>query len=275
MAMLPLCGMNGAIYSTVISFGVFFFLVARCCLAKPVKKTFLFMLAIAIGVNLLVWISWTPSKAAGQGLFFVQSIRSTFILLSASMFAYATDGIAWKSAIILGLVVTAGYSTTRKSVTRSLTFSDLIMTLVIVASLLVILAVAVGRAQTEHLIFHYGNLTLLIPIVSWTIVSKDLNGRVSLVVGLLMLLLFSSAYIANLEWRSSLTKFKHKNYQGIDYALNHEPDPALIVDEFRDEFIWSDQLAAEQKIWIVNSINTLRQKRYPIYTLKAQPGQAQ
>lgn len=268
LALLPLCGMNGAIFSTVITGGLLAHCGTRRFLGGHLDKFNLSLLTIPVAVNVMVWTSWMPSEASKRQASFPESLGAVFKLLPASMFDFAANGIKWKSLIIMGLVIAALVTTLRQAIYHRLTMSDLMLSLVLIASLMVIFAVTIGRGPSEHLTFHYGNLTLLLPLAAWIILSKHLPEIASITLALSILILYGNAYYANLEWRSGLILFRQNQCAGVTYALKHETDPGKIVDGFRDEFIWSEDLAADQKRWIVDSINTLRGKGYPNYVDK-------
>jgi hypothetical protein len=264
--------MNGAIFSAVFSLGIGAFLLSKNSPSMPERKLLVCSLLGAIASNLLVWLSWKPSDATTYQLSLSASLQAAVSLLPANMFAFSTDGTAWKAAIIGLLIAAACYVISTKIISRTLSFGDLIIALAIAAGLSIVLAVSIGRSQTGHLVFHYGNLTILLPIASWIVVSKALRPRQSLIIGCLLTGLYTSAYVTNLEWRSSLILAKQEVYRDIDFAL-HQQDPAVIVDRFPEEFLWSEEpaLAAEQKRWIIRSLNVLRERQYQMYSVQKTP----
>src|SRR5262249_53957148 len=76
---------------------------------------------------------------------------------------------------------------------------------VLCATLLLMLALAAGRSKSQSwapgLEMHYGLLTIMMPIISWIIVSSHVSGKTQAVVGVLLVALFARAYTANWDWR--------------------------------------------------------------------------
>lgn len=270
LSLLPLCGMNGAIFSSVISTGLFAYIGFKSLKGTAKHLRHGWLLVFPLISNLIVWLAWTPSEASKHDFSLPQSLDALFKLLPASMFSFAASYFSWKSIIIIGLIFCALFLVLRKAQGSQLSSSDLILSLIICASVLVIVAVTIGRSDSEHLVFHYGNLTILVPVTAWIIISSHISNFASSLLATSLVILFAASYFTNLEWRSSLILSQRDVYREINYALNNEPDPARIVQKFPQEFLWTNDpaLANEQLKLIVRSINTLRLKNYPNYALK-------
>ena len=265
LALLPLCGMNGAIYSTVISGGLLTILGIKYYLGRGgLQKAFFFRLWIPIAINLLIWLSWKrvelPTIRAGLA----ESLAATFQLLASQMFQFALSGVQWKALIVFSLAVSALITAARRASQRQLSLPEYALSLVIIASLGISLAVITGRGLSQHLVFHYGNLMGLLPIASWILLTKQLPKIALNALGLGLLLLFFLAYSTNLEWRAGLILYKQNDYVNTAYALRHDSSPGQTIDKFRDEFITtsSESLAAQQRQWVIDSVNQLKSKGF-------------
>ena len=180
------------------------------------------------------------------------------------MFHFSLSGTEWKALIVIGLALAALITTARQASRRQLSVPDYALSLVIIASLGISLAVITGRGLSQDLVFHYGNLMGLLPIVSWIILSKQLPRAAINILGLGLLLLYTLAYSANLEWRAGYILMKQNDYINVAYALRHDANPAQTIDKFKDEFVGasSETLAAQQRQWVIDSVTLLKSKGF-------------
>lgn len=220
--------------------------------------------------NLVVWLAWSPSTASKQVFSLQASITTVIELIPASIFAFAPRSAAWNSIAIALLTLAALWLLMPRWRALGLSLSDIVLSLVICASMTVIIAVAAGRAGTEHLIVHDGNLTLLLPITAWMVLSTH-GGRLgTMVITPLVLFLFVASYLANFEWRSSPLAARRQVYANINSALHHETDPSKIIRDFPEEFPLpcNSFLARKRMKTMTRGIETLRRSGYPNYALQ-------
>jgi len=264
LALLPFCGMNGAIFSTVISAGLLAPLGINHYLGRGRQKAYFLWLLIPIAVNLLIWLSWNRVELPINRGGLMESLGAISRLFSSQMFHFSLSGTEWKALIVIGLALAALITTARQASRRQLSVPDYALSLVIIASLGISLAVITGRGLSQDLVFHYGNLMGLLPIVSWIILSKQLPRAAINILGLGLLLLYTLAYSANLEWRAGYILMKHNDYANVAYALRHDANPAQTIDKFKDEFVGasSETLAAQQRRWVIDSVTLLKSKGF-------------
>lgn len=270
LGLLPLCGMNGAIFSTVMSTGLLAFLGVRCAIGKPTKRAFLLVLSLAVSSNLLVWLSWTPSSATTQAPTISDILASSWTLLGASTLALTTQQPALTSGLVLMLASAACIALVTRARSGDLHFSDLVLCLVILASLLTIAAVAIGRAQTEIPIFHYGYLIVLLPISSWIIISRSSRAWVEMLAASTLVALYATSYATNLNWRLDLLPSQARRSRELEEALHSERDTGAIIDRFGRELIGGNSRAvAKNRRKINDRLKLLRQRKYPLYKVNS------
>lgn len=264
LTLLPLCGMNGAIFSTVISCGGLAVLISKQRAGKLSNPKVLALAIIPIVMNLIIWLSWKRIDLPTPRGDLKQTFTALIQLLPAQMFAFASSGAAWKALVIFSLTTAALITLARRLRRRQISLAEIALGLVIIASLAISLAVITGRGISPDLIFHYGNLMVLLPIAAWLVLSKQGASLAvhSLAAGLLVL--FFTAYITNLEWRAGLTLYKQNEIAQVTYALRHEADPSRAIDKFKDEFVTaqSEPLASQQRRWAIDSMTVLKSKGF-------------
>lgn len=269
-----LCTMSGAIFSTVMTGGVLLSFLVQIWRRQPVNRLLLSLLVLVLVENALVWLLWQPSSAVKGGTSWVGMMQIFLNLLPSSMFTYSLQHLAWKILIIVGLLGLAAYALYLSVRSHRYTFSDLVLALGILANLAVILSVAVGRSAAlggwnDALVVHYGNLTGLLPILTWLLISKHFNPKLTLVLASATLVVFLAAYQANYQWRVEYTDTSISRNQLIYQAFNQQPDVEKLVAQFALDFTLSGTPIEQREA--VRCITTLRSLNYPVYRLNPPP----
>jgi hypothetical protein len=269
MSITPFCGMNGAIFSTVIVAGIFFF----CLLKRKTFKrhnTFLkTALVLLLIENLAIWFFWTPSEATREGVIYSEIARFFLRLLPSSMFHHALNNyIYWKIGIfLLGLIIAAIIIYQKIKINRYL-FSDFIITLTLFTNLLVILAISLGRSGAQEgwndlLISHYGNLTLLIPILIWLLISSHFTQKTLFFSGFFLLVVFGLSYIDNFQLRTKIVNSTFEKQIQMVYELNHTQDLKKFVSNHPFQFTWGNSPQEQESVSI--RLEMLRNQGYLTY----------
>jgi hypothetical protein len=155
----------------------------------------------------LLWVFWRPSAASNVDSFSLALIVQFFYgLFNSSLIVYAFQYPAWKCGILALLLAAALGFGCRSLMRRSeRPLSDVALLGMLCATILLMLALAAGRSKYQSwapgLEMHYGFLTIIMPIVSWIIVSSNVNRKTQVVVGVLLVALFARAFMANWNWR--------------------------------------------------------------------------
>lgn len=263
-----LCGMNGAIFSSVLIAGVITYLIGEKELSGKTFYTIKSLVALVVIENIVVWSLWSPTSATGVETNIVGLIEIFFKLLPASMAVFTFSGMGWKIAVILLGLMLVVYLSVHHFGNEKRSFSDFFLRLALLASLLVILSVAIGRSKAQGgwnnvLAMHYGYLTVLLPILTWLFVSKRLGPKFSALIGLVGVIIFARAYQENYIWRHDYALSIYENTQLVNNALRDESEVKALVDRYALDFTWKNNNDAKQPV--VDAISTLRAKNYKIY----------
>jgi hypothetical protein len=269
MAISPFCGMNGAIFSTVISAGLLTYYLLKFNFGKSISKSLKIALAFLLLENIAVWALWTPSEASRQGAIYGEIARFFLRLLPGSLFNYSLNNyVYWKIALFLFGLVLAGTIFYKKLRNRNCLFPDFMITLIIVANLVVILLISISRSAAQEgwsniLIFHYGNLTLLIPILIWFLISNHFTEKTLFFSGILFLLIFSLSYIDNFQLRAKIIGSTFENQIRMVYELNHTQDIKNFVANYPLELTWKGSPGEQESVSIM--LEMLRKQGYLTY----------
>ncbi len=165
-------------------------------------------LGLCGAVNAALWFTWSPSSASSTTAFSLPVAADyLFGLVNSSLVVYAFVNANVKFAVLAALFA-AGLAFGTYSIWRSRgrSLAETYMIGALVATLLLMLAIALGRSRYQPwapgLEMHYGYLTILAPITSWLLVSARIGRTARTVLGLVLLAMFARAYQANWDWRS-------------------------------------------------------------------------
>jgi hypothetical protein len=225
-----LCGMNGMIISSAMT--VTFLALPRADLMRPVTAL---LAAATVATNVVLWITWVPSDAANVGGFDAARVAGFFYgLITSSLIAAADGGTVWKAGIMVMLVCAALWFGTRSVIRdRGKIISTVVMLGMLCATLLLMLSIAFGRTKDAGWFpadaVHFGYATILMPIVSWILVSSHVGRKNGTVAGALLVALFGWAYWVNMDRR-------------IEYATASAQENAIVQSRIASA-IDADELA--------------------------------
>lgn len=210
--LLAFCGLNGAIFATVLSAG----LLARVRSVTPLGdgpggRGAALLLALPLLAVLVVVLTWTPSSASGwndgSGLRRIgERLPIVFSLIHARSWApppgppaiyFAVDWLLYASAIGLLGARFWGARKTGPPIDSGL-FG---MAVVMLATVIVLLGVAIGRTKdwSSGVRLHYGYLATILPVVAWIVVSTQAPRKIAAAAGVALVLIFAGTYARNVE----------------------------------------------------------------------------
>lgn len=269
-----LCGVNGLIFSSFLVVGIAFYIVKnrksnRDCYAISM------MTILLAALNVFIWLMWSPSASSGGEFNFFSVLEIFLKLLPSSMAVFALSKTYWKICFIVFAILFVGYVVAINQKNEKFKFSDLFLVFSLLASLLVVLSIAIGRGKFQGgwnntLLFHYGFLTVLIPIIVWIFISKRLDRKVLFFISAVVCFIFAYAYYDNYVWRMNYMASVYDSNRLVNNSLKDETDVNKLVDKHVLDFTWKDDRAAKQPV--IEGILSLRAKSYPIYkTVTALP----
>ncbi|WP_143026217.1 hypothetical protein [Paraburkholderia fungorum] len=235
-----LCGMNGVLFAITESIGMLVWLFYPRTTPRNVPAIAMFAVVLAIGA--LIWVKWVPSAASSVGGINSRVfIRYIYSLVPASMgvLSFQNTFFAFLTVSLLLTGMLAFMAQKLKS--RSLTLDDYVLAIAALASLMVMISVAVGRSKAQGewnnvLGMHYGLMSVFIPVCSWLIVSKWLPDRASSLVGIALAAMFYIAFIENAQWRYSVVNSAGEHQTQIVQALQAGTDAKVLADTYVNDF---------------------------------------
>lgn len=267
-----LCGLNGLIFSTVLSVAaIACYALMRARLPQP--SWFLLASVLALfAEHVALWSAWAPSDASQGPTSLGTLLEVALKLLPASMILFSMHAIYLKiGAVILALLAAAWavYGAIRKG---RLDFSDAYWSCLVLASLAMLFSVALGRSRVQGgwnvgLAMHYSMLTCLLPIAAWALISRLLGSGSGAVAALVGIALYLGAYQENFAWRRGFLNSVQEKQAEVNYALTHQPDVAELVDKYPLDFTWQDSPRAKQLA--TAGLTALRAAQLPLYTVHA------
>jgi len=268
---LAFCGMNGAVLSGLIALPMLIYLQAVKFPSGRVNARLASALLLT-ALAAVVWIfsSWRPSDAAGMAadIGFVETARAAvknwFLLISprgwrlppvAPRLYYLLNGMLYISA--MALVVKR--LRVDRNVPERTAQGPLILASVMAAALALLLSIAVGRAAywSPGLELHYGYLAVILPLASWVILSTELRRMAAAAVGILLLIVYGSAYLENarasVAWTSGDQRGKIAQiYTDIGSGISID----TFVDRHIRHFFYVD--SEECRRWLKEGVLTLK-----------------
>lgn len=265
-----LCGINGVIFSTVLSAGILVYFLYEAKIKNEIKKLTILYSTLVLAGNMILWLLWSPSAASVGMTSFASIFEIFFKLLSASMIVFTFSHGAWKTIVIVVLLILAAYGVFVKFKKEKFDFSDIVLTLSLLASLAVILSIAIGRSKAQGgwndgLAMHYGSLTIFLPILSWWIISKFLSRGIGTLTSIVCIIFFVCAYYENYAWRYGYAESIFDKQYAVDNAIKKDKDIPKLVDKYVMDFTWRDD--PDSKLTVINGISALRSRNFPIYKI--------
>lgn len=207
LILCALCGLQGMVISSVSSLVSLTWLLWRSRKEGAVVRISTYGLtAISLLLNLSLWIAWKPSAASHSSHSVSLLARFMYGLITSCFVTYSFTGTWWKCGIILVMLVLALFELGRRIGAGKLAVIDIAILAELLASLALLAAISGGRAAfaggwSPTLAFHYGYLSILIPLLSWIVVSARLPLRRNFIASLAVVLLFGRSFEVNAKWR--------------------------------------------------------------------------
>ena len=258
-----LCGVNGLLFSTVITVGMVGWVLLNKA-GSPVAR--LSVLAVLV-LEVILWLSWHPTAASSvDGLNLAELFLYIYNLMPSSMGVFAFGGVLWKTSLILLVFIPAMILCALRLLRRTLTLQDFILALVAVSSFVIMLSVAVGRSKIQGpwssgVAMHYGSMSIFIPVMSWIIVSKRLPARTAAVLGVVLVGTYLSAYLTNLDWRENVIAGARAHQQELVKEMQSGEKTEVIVEKFYTDF----SVGEENKPKVVRGIDAFRAAGSKLY----------
>jgi len=136
------------------------------------------------------------------------------------------------------------------------------------ASLILVIAIAAGRSDYQGgwnpvLAFHYGYLTILIPLFSWIIVSVHLGPKWTAIYGTAVVLFFTLSFMANAQWRMEYIRSAEGQQQKISAELRSGTALESLVSERIRDFYFVDTPDVRKDV--LDGIAEARRRGYRLY----------
>ncbi|MGB8887959.1 MAG: hypothetical protein WCC87_14610 [Candidatus Korobacteraceae bacterium] len=269
LLLCSLCGMNGLVASSCATVAMMGWLLL-CRVSKvPVRQTraIYLLLALNLVVDIALWASWKPSEVANVGHFNVYNFgRFIYCILPSCFVLYSFTDIWWKSDLVLllllGAVVIFCLSLRRWRLSEFSCF------LGIVCSIAVLASVAVGRSKLHEvwdpaLGMHYGYLSILIPLLSWVIISSKLPTEWTVILSLVLIITFGKAFQVNAKWRFEQIISSAPHQREVVNALESGQDPRVLSDKYALDFTFGTQDSLKRDV--AQGINAFRQSGARLY----------
>lgn len=197
-----LCGLNGLILATLLMPVICFIAYRQIGLTNSVRAS-LAITGLFITIN---WLSWThaPDSTFDVGLLFA---LPSFIsgMITASLIPFSFGQEAWKVLVIGGALLMAIVVLAFKSI-RNRNSGEIALLGILLAVTALIIAVSLGRVKYQGewqptLAMHYGILSMLIPMLAWIAISKNLHAIPACVIGVGLVCMYSIALEQAYDWR--------------------------------------------------------------------------
>jgi hypothetical protein len=275
---MPLCGMNGVVPALLISVVL---LVALCRIEpKPDARNVRIVRLLLVGalmVSVTVVLCWRPSGAATVepteiasripgivGNFFRMIKPNPMVGSEAHGNVQSAFGalLAALAIGVLGQRLGAAYRRT-----GAVAIADVAMASALAATLLLILAVAIGRSAYWSLGLerHYGFFPVALTIISWAVVSLYLPRYAVSMIGIVLLAWSLYSYSANLQWRTAWSKQRDSQTIAIYGEMaRHASVGSLVALHIRD-FYFVDTQRSRQRV--AEAIELLRARGVKPYAM--------
>ena len=243
------CGMNGAVVSFFIALAwlvCFRWIEPETSTGQAHRMGWGIRTILSIAVISTVWvfINWHPSGASTTSLsvIFTQlpDIASAFlVLLSPTPMVIPAKFHTIYTIFNLLLIVTAAGVLFRRALSssrnRRVTIADFFLLTSLGATIVMLLSVAVGRAEywTSGSEQHYGILGVVPAVVSWTTISLHMRRTMASIWGSLFLCVNLYLYVVNFDWRAAQTN-------GIITStvdLSGDISKGIVIDRFVEDHI--------------------------------------
>jgi hypothetical protein len=218
-------------------------------------------LLLTLTVSLLVISNWNPSGATNlsSSVFFkkISNITQNFLYLINPSPVVNT----WKKIyfIINGALYITAFGFLAKKMWksyqtyRSFSIDDVAILATLVASFIVQLNIAIGRAEywSSGLEMHYGYLATVLPIVSWIAVSVYVPRKMAIIFGSILVIFYGYLYIENLSWRIIYAKENRQKIISINEDILNGMKVSEFVNKHNQTFYYVDNDSTRQ---IVESV---------------------
>jgi hypothetical protein len=131
---------------------------------------------------------------------------------------------------------------------------------------MVVMSVAIGRSHLQGswvptMGMHYGFLSVLIPILSWILVSKFLRSEARALIGLVLAGIFFVSFKENSDWRFSQIPYQVARQEEVVKALQSGLDAETLADKYMLDF----SMNKPDTVHAIAGINALRAAGISLY----------
>jgi hypothetical protein len=266
-----LTAMNGLVVASIVSAVIFAtgFLRRHPAPSSVVRYASLVILLTCI----VLWVSWRPSEAS-VSVFSVppsQVADWAFQLSKSSFVIRAFSGGWWRSAIVVGLTLTA-VAIAFGRIKRDRRHNSVDFFRIAVYSSFfgyIALGVSLVAGRSAHspwhpgLEMHYGYLAAPIPIFAWLIISSSARPALNGMLAVVLLALYGDAFVANARWRLTYVWSAAGHFAEIAQLIRSEAPPASITQKYMLELFYVD--APNQRQRVEADILKLRRYGGPLY----------
>jgi len=219
-------------------------------------------------MDIALWLTWRPSAAAHPPVNLIAVSQFAYGMLLGSLGTYSFSGSGFKFVILCFLFAVACVQLSRSAARNALGLVELASTAALLSSFAVVVAVAVGRSSHQGgwnnvLTFHYGYLTVLIPVVSWIVSTSKLSRRACLLASIPAIVLFGGAFIQNAKWRFDYSVGATRQQSQVLADLMQPIGSAQVAEQHILDFYYID--TPQTRSQVASGLATLRALGAPIY----------
>ena len=269
LLLCALCGLNGLIYTTVLSAILCVLFGWELWRRMPRRPFVVYLLVVASALeSVTLWALWTPTAQAKTGASLSVIAKFFCGMVTSSVVLCPPNQGWWKFALMAPLVVCGlffGISGIREEKLRSM--SDIALTGSVAATGLLMLATAIGRSRYQAwwpgLESHYGYSTLAAPIAAWILLSKRLTRGWRFVTGVVLLVVFAHAYQSTWMCRWKGLQASGGHIAAVQASIASTRDVKALVESNIADFYFVDDPSVRPKV--ESGIATLRRKGGYLY----------
>lgn len=262
LAACAMCGMNGLVTSTVVIAILVTFYAWEIIRSKGLRRRGALYIALAAcsALNVFLWATWTPAGASSLAPSLEKSASFFIGLVNSSLVVYAFDHAALKAGLLIALVAAALWAAFWKMRKGTLEACDVALFSVLTATLVLMLALAVGRSTYQGgwspgLEMHYGYLTIMMPMVAWMML--PVGARSSMVIGVALVAVFGKAYLENAHWRFGyIANSTLSTYAAQLEVADSSIEAGIVASRNMSQFFWMD--SNQTREYVITGIQLLR-----------------
>ena len=259
-------GLNGLIPATIATVAVLaWVLYYEAPRLRGATVPITLLIAVLL-VDATLWLSWTPSPTASPGNFrlheFALYMRG-LVIGSTGLFSF--EHAAWKFVVFISLFVAAMTICLQRFLKRTIDIQDALLAVGAAASFAVLASIAIGRSKLygewqPQIGLNYGFLSVLIPLLSWIVLSKFLPYSAREIIGFALVVIFLASFKENADWKFALLTPTAERHAEVISALQSGADPQSLNKKYGADFMMSNDVNS-----VAGGIRALRAAGFTLY----------